>query len=296
VGVPTDWASFLAAAKALKKIGVYGYVTAAASSNSAYGTHTLAAFMINNGGGMFDEQGNADCMYDRNVEAVEYLLELVKGGYVDPGSASYVDTDVYTELKNGKAGMALANPTIPQECGTDPVHGDLVVMSPIKGPHGDVGTIQYLKNYQMYTKTPSIAGSEKFMIWWNELFAGKKGFFAQGITAAVPVRKSVIALPEIQADPQLVKIIKEWVPVAKPESARYPAHLLRPGHGRQRHGHGPVHPVDPGGEDHGDGRPADPAKRDPELRRLLQGVIAEADAAPPSRSIVVCGTARSFAS
>jgi multiple sugar transport system substrate-binding protein len=225
VGVPTDWASFLAAAKALKKIGVYGYVTAAASSNSAYGTHTLASFMINNGGGMFDEQGNADCMYDRNVEAVEYLLELVKGGYVDPGSASYVDTDVYTELKNGKAGMALGNPTIPQECGTDPVHGDLVVMSPIKGPHGDLGTIQYLKNYQMYTKTPSIAGSEKFLLWWNELFAGKKGFFAQGITAAVPVRKSVIALPEIQADPQLVKIIKEWVPVAKPESARY-AHIF----------------------------------------------------------------------
>ena len=55
MGVPTDWASFLAAAKALKKIGVYGYVTAAASSNSAYGTHTLASFMINNGGGMFDE-------------------------------------------------------------------------------------------------------------------------------------------------------------------------------------------------------------------------------------------------
>lgn len=223
--VPTDWASFLAAAKALKKIGVYGYVTAAASSNSAYGTHTLASFMINNGGGMFDEQGNADCLYPRNVEAVEFLLELVKGGYVDPGSASYVDTDVYTELKNGKAGMALANPTIPLECGTDPVHGDLVVMSPIKGPHGDLGTIQYLKNYQMYTKTPSIEGSEAFMLWWNELFAGKTGFFAKGITAAVPIRKSVIALPEIQADPQLVKIIKEWVPVAKPESARY-AHIF----------------------------------------------------------------------
>jgi len=225
VGVPTDWASFLAAAKALKKIGVYGYVTAAASSNSAYGTHTLAAFMINNGGGMFDEQGNVDCLYQRNVEAVDYLLELVKGGYVDPGSVSYQDTDVYTELKNGRAGMALANPTIPQECGTDPVHGDLVVMSPIKGPHGDTGTIQYLKNYQMYSKTPSTAGSEKFLMWWNEKFAGKDGFFAQGITAAVPVRKSVIALPQIQKDPQLVKIIKEWVPVAKPESARY-AHIF----------------------------------------------------------------------
>jgi multiple sugar transport system substrate-binding protein len=220
--VPTDWPSFLAAAKALKKIGVYGYVTAAASSNSAYGTHTLASFMINNGGGMFDEAGNVDCLYDRNVEAIEYLLELVGGGYVDPGSVSYIDTDVYTELKAGRAGMALANPTIPEECGTDPVTGDLVVMSPLSGPHGDKGTIQYLKNYQMYTRTPSIAGSEDFLLWWNQQFVGSKGFYAQGITAAVPIRKSAIALPQVQANPQLVKIINEWVPVAKAESARSP--------------------------------------------------------------------------
>jgi multiple sugar transport system substrate-binding protein len=220
--VPTDWPSFLAAAKALKKIGVYGYVTAASTTNSAYGTHTLAAFMINNGGGMFDEAGNADCLYDRNVEAVEFLLELVKGGYVDPGSASYQDTDVYTQLKNGHAGMALANPTVPQETGQDPVNGDLVVMSPIKGPHGDTGTIQYLKNYQMYTRTPSVAASEAFLAWWIQQFAGSNGFFAKGITGAVPVRKSVIALPKVQADPQLTKIINEWVPIAKPESARCP--------------------------------------------------------------------------
>ena len=71
VAVPTDWTSFMAACKALKKIGKYGYVTAANSSNSAYGTHTLATFMINNGGGMFDETGKADCLFDRNVEAVE---------------------------------------------------------------------------------------------------------------------------------------------------------------------------------------------------------------------------------
>jgi multiple sugar transport system substrate-binding protein len=220
--VPTDWPSFLAAAKALKKIGVYGYVTAAASSNSAYGTHTLASFMINNGGGMFDEAGNADCLYDRNVEAVEYLLELSQGGYIDPGSVSYIDTDVYSELKAGRAGMALANATIPEECGTSPVTGDLVVMSPLAGPHGDKGTIQYLKNYQMYTRTPSVAGSEAFLLWWNQQFVGAKGFYAQGITAAVPIRKSAIALPQVQADPQLVKIIKEWVPVAKAESARSP--------------------------------------------------------------------------
>jgi multiple sugar transport system substrate-binding protein len=225
VAVPTDWTSFMAACKALKKIGKYGYVTAANSSNSAYGTHTLATFMINNGGGMFDETGKADCLFDRNVEAVEYLLEMSKNKYIDPGSVSYIDTDVYTALKSGRVGMALANATIPQETGGTPTKTDFAVMSPIKSPHGTTGTIQYLKNYQMYTKTPSNAASEKFLIWWNQQFVGSKGFFAQGVTAAVPVRKSAIALPQVQADPNLVKIIKEWVPVAKPESARY-AHIF----------------------------------------------------------------------
>ncbi len=225
VAVPTDWTSFMAACKALKKIGKYGYVTAANSSNSAYGTHTLAAFMINNGGGMFDETGKADALYERNVEAVEYLLEMSKNKYIDPGSVSYIDTDVYTALKSGRVGMALANATIPQETGGTPTNSPFAVMSPLAGPHGNKGTIQYLKNYQMYTKTPSNAASEKFLLWWNQQFVGKKGFFAQGITAAVPVRKSAIALPEVQADPNLVKIINEWVPVAKPESARY-AHIF----------------------------------------------------------------------
>jgi multiple sugar transport system substrate-binding protein len=225
VAVPTDWNSFMAACKALKKIGKYGYVTAANSSNSAYGTHTLAAFMINNGGGMFDETGKADCLFDRNVEAVEYLLEMSKNKYIDPGSVSYIDTDVYTALKSGRVGMALANPTVPQETGGSPTNTDFAVMSPIKSPHGTTGTIQYLKNYQMYTNTPSKAASEKFLEWWNQQFVGAKGFYAQGITGAVPIRKSAIALPQVQADPNLVKIIKEWVPVAKPESARF-AHIF----------------------------------------------------------------------
>ena len=278
--VPTDWPSFLAAAKALKKIGVYGYVTAAASSNSAYGTHTLASFMINNGGGMFDEAGNADCLYSRNVEAVEYLLGLkFQGGCVDPGSVSYIDTDVYSELKAGRAGMALANATIPEECGTNPVTGDLVVMSPLAGPHGDKGTIQYLKNYQMYTRTPSIAGSEAFLLWWNEQFVGAKGFYAQGITAAVPIWR-----PRDRAAPG------PGGPAAGEDHQRVGAggqgrvrplagYLRWARHGRQRHGHGAVHTVDPGGEDHGYRCPADPSVRNAELWHLLSGVTARAGTA-----------------
>jgi multiple sugar transport system substrate-binding protein len=220
--VPTDWPSYLAACKALKKIGVYGYVTAAATSNAAYGTHTLAYWMLNNGGGMFDEHGNVDCLYSRNVEAVEFLLELVQGGYVDPGSIGYTDTDVYTELKSGRVGMTLANPTIPEETGTDPSTGPFKVMSPIAGPHGDKATLQYLKNFMMFKNTPSAAASEALLLYWTKLFGGKNSLFVRGNTGAVPIRKSVVNSPAVQSNPQLVKIINEWVPIAKEESARCP--------------------------------------------------------------------------
>lgn len=220
--VPTDWDSYLAAAKALKKIGVYGYVTSAATSNAAYGTHSLATWMLNNGGGMFDEAGDVDCLYPRNIEAVEFLLELVKSGYVDPGSIGYTDTDVYTELKSGRAGMTLANSTIPEETGTDPVTGPFKVMSPIAGPHGDKATLQYLKNFMMFKNTPSAAASESLLLYWTELFGGKDSLFVRGNTGCLPIRKSVQSSRAIQSNPQLLKIIKEWVPIAKEESARCP--------------------------------------------------------------------------
>jgi multiple sugar transport system substrate-binding protein len=223
--VPTDWDSYLAAALKLKKIGVYGYVCAAATSNAAYGTHTLAYFMLGNGGGMFDEAGDVECLYPRNVEAVEFLLKMVKAGVVDPGSIGYTDTDVYTELKSGRVGMTLANSTIPEETGTSPVTGPFKVMSPIAGPHGNKATLQYLKNFMMFKNTPSVAASEDLLLWWTELFGGKDSLFVRGDTGALPIRKSVLNSSAVQSNPQLVKIINEWVPIAKEESARCP-HLF----------------------------------------------------------------------
>jgi multiple sugar transport system substrate-binding protein len=223
--VPTDWDSYMAAALKLKKIGVYGYVCAAATSDAAYGTHTLAYFMLGNGGGMFDEAGDVDCLYPRNIEAVDFLLKMVKAGVVDPGSIGYTDTDVYTELKSGRVGMTLANNTIPEETGTSPVSGPFKVMSPIAGPHGDKATLQYLKNFMMFKNTPSVAASEALLLFWIDLFGGKDSLFVRGDTGVVPIRKSVLRSPAIQSNPQLVKIINEWAPVAKEESARCP-HLF----------------------------------------------------------------------
>src|SRR5215211_1642204 len=53
--VPTDWQSYLDACAELKKSKIYGYGTGAGAG--AYtGQHAIVCWMINNGGGLFDEQ------------------------------------------------------------------------------------------------------------------------------------------------------------------------------------------------------------------------------------------------
>ncbi|MFZ8452985.1 extracellular solute-binding protein, partial [Staphylococcus aureus] len=59
VDVPTDWKSYLEAAKALAKIGVVGLGTGAGAGNNL-GNHLMASLMINNGGGIFNAEGKPD--------------------------------------------------------------------------------------------------------------------------------------------------------------------------------------------------------------------------------------------
>lgn len=215
--IPTDWDSLLAAGKALKKIGVIGAATAA-GSGAAFGGHMMVSMMINNGGGLFDEDGKPNCTYERNVEAMDFVREMVAAGMVDPASVSYSNNNLYSQFASQQAGMGIVNATLPAETGI--TNGDLVVPAPLKGPHGNTGTLEYLKNFMMYTNTPSDTGSASFLKWWLQQFAGSGGLFAKGVTGSLPIRKSVIKLPQIQSDPNVVKILKEWQPVAKGYSAR----------------------------------------------------------------------------
>jgi multiple sugar transport system substrate-binding protein len=215
--LPTTWDEWLTAGKALAKIGCFGLATSA-SASSAYGGHMMVSLMINNGGGLYDEDGKPDATYSRNIEAMDFVREMVAAGAVDPGSVSYTDQNLYDSFKNGKAAIGFTNATLPVTSGLN--DGSLVIPDPIKGPHGNTGTLQYLKNYMMYKNTPSQAGSEAFMEYWLNSFAGKDGLFAKGSTGALPIRKSVIALPEYQSVPNTKKILEQWEPIAKSYSAR----------------------------------------------------------------------------
>jgi len=212
VPAPTDWQSYLNAAAALKKIGVYALGTGSGSGNFQ-GGQTIVALMINNGGGLFDENHRPNCVTPRNIEAVDFVLEMVKKGYVDPGASQYTVQNVAAQWKAGKFGLGFDVPTLPDNIGAG---WDGVVGSPLTGPHGDKGTLGFINNIMMWKNTPSQKASEAFLDYYYHHMAP---LWTQGTMTALPPLKSIMATKEFQANKVLVKVAQEWQPLAKTYAA-----------------------------------------------------------------------------
>jgi len=208
VGVPTDWDSLLTAGKALKKIGVVGFGTGA-GTGSLLGGQTILGLMINNGGGWFDPDGKPDCVTERNIETLQFLQELSRNGIMDPAAISYTGANLNKDWLSGKIGMGFNNvPSV----GTALGGTDILVASPLKGPHGDMGALYYVNNLMMYTNTPSQESSNAFLRWYLD---NMKDYWQKGVISAIPVRKSIVQLPEFQKDANSVKAVAEWQPISK---------------------------------------------------------------------------------
>ncbi|MET1087736.1 MAG: extracellular solute-binding protein [Arthrobacter sp.] len=214
VEVPKDWASLLEAGKALKKIGAFGFATGSGAGNNI-GNHSMIMMMINNGGGVFTPDGQLDVMNARNVEAVEFLLEMVSNGIIDPAAVSYTTENLDAQWKDKKAAFGPYLLGVPERVGD--TSGDIVVASPIAGPHGDKAGLVFPNNIMMYTNTPSQASTEAFLV----AYLGQlKELWQQKLMNALPVFKSITELPEFKADANNVKIVNEWQPIAKTFAAQ----------------------------------------------------------------------------
>ena len=207
--VPTDWDSFEAACKALKKNGVYGYGTYA-GAGAFTGGHNLVCHMINNGGGLFDEDNNPNTVTPENIEAMEWVLGLVKSGYVDPRAAVYTSDNAYQQMNQGKFGMIWdgAGTAANVNAATSK---NLAVVSPLDGPSKKKGALYFPNNIMMYKNTPSQAASEAFLTYYYQTMK------------SLWTKKTGIGLPPLQSiadaayadDANATKIIKEWQPISK---------------------------------------------------------------------------------
>jgi multiple sugar transport system substrate-binding protein len=208
--VPTDWQSYLNAADALKKIGVYGYGTGAGAGNYT-GSHCLVSFMINNGGGLFDEQQKPNCVTPANIEALNFVLEMVHKGYVDPASSTYTSQNVQSQWGAKKFGLGFDTGSLAANV-AGAVGPDLAVGSPLVGPSGKKGALYFPNNIMMYKNTPSQAGSEAFLTYYYKnmapLWDPAIGY------SGLPPLKSITQSKAFQSDPNNVKIIQEWQPIS----------------------------------------------------------------------------------
>ena len=207
---PTNWDEYEKVCAALKKIGVYGYGTYAGAGGFT-GQHNLVAHMINNGGGLFDSNHQPNCVTPENIQAMEWVLGLVKNGYVDPRAATYTGQNAQSQWKAGKYGLGFDTGGLAQNLGGAYAQ-DVVVGEPLTGPTGKKGALFFPNNIMMYKKNPSQEGTEAFATYY---YQNMKPLWTKKTGIGLPPLKSIAATPEFRADPNAVKIIEQWQPISK---------------------------------------------------------------------------------
>jgi len=197
---PTDWTSFEAACKALKTKGAGAFT----------GFHILVSHMINNGGGLFDDKQQPNCVTKENIEAMDWVLGLVKNGYVDPRSATYTSDNAYAQLNAKKFGMMWDGAGLTANANAA-VAKDMMVADPLTGPSGKKGALYFPNNIMMYKNTPSQKASEAFLTYY---YQNMKTLWTLKTGIGLPPLKS-IAKEAYASDANATKIINDWQPISK---------------------------------------------------------------------------------
>jgi multiple sugar transport system substrate-binding protein len=209
VDVPTDWQSHMDACAALKKIGVYGFGLSGGAGGNAF--QAIVGFMINNGGGIFDEEQKPNLVTPANIEAIAYVQELVRKGYADPRSVGYTTANTQDQWKAGKFGMQVEAPGLAATLGGAKAT-DVVVGEPLTSASGKKGALSFPNNIMMYTNTPSQKGSEAFLTYYYKSMAP---LWTQHTGIGLPVLKSIAETAEFRSDTNAAKIVDAWQPIAK---------------------------------------------------------------------------------
>ena len=209
VAAPTDWQSYLDACEALKKIGAFGFGIASGATGNGF--QILTGLLINNGGGLFDGDQKPACVTDENIQALDFVVEMVRKGYMDPGSIGYSTDNAQTQWKAEKFAMGYEGPGLAANLG-GPFAKDVVIGDPLVGATGKKGALYFANNIMMYTHTPSQKDSEAFLTYY---FKNMAPLWTKQTGIGLPVLKSITETPEFKSDANAAKLIADWQPICK---------------------------------------------------------------------------------
>ena len=91
------------------------------------------------------------------------------------------------------------------------VGAGLKVLTPLKNGSGKKGALFFPNNIMMYKNTPSVKGSEAFLTYY---YKNMKPLWTQSTGVGLPVLKSLTETSQFKADPNMVKVISEVLPVS----------------------------------------------------------------------------------
>ena len=205
---PANWQELKAAAKALTddKAGRYGLV----ACGDTLGSQWIFTLILNNGGGLFTPDKKPDLGSERNLEALRFLSDLVQSRLINPASAGYKDEDELSAFSQGTGAITLHAPGASGRL--TKIADKIGILKPLVGPHGDQGTVFWVNNIMLYKQGKHPAEAKEFLQWWSE---HQKDLWTKGNVSQLPVRKSFVADPFFQNNPELKFILENYVPVAK---------------------------------------------------------------------------------
>lgn len=207
---PTSWDEYEAVCKKLKAKGIYGYGTYSGAGGFT-GFHNLVSHMINNGGGLFDSSQKPNCVTGENIEAMDWVIGLVKQGYVDPRAGTYTAQNAQDQYKAKKFGMGFDTAGLAQNVGGD-VGANLVVGDPLTSHKGTKGALFFPNNIMMYKNNPSQKGTEAFATYY---YQNMKPLWTKKTGIGLPVLKSIASDPVFSSDTNFQTTINKWQPISK---------------------------------------------------------------------------------
>ena len=113
IEVPTTWAELKDACQAIKDFYNGEVYSIGLDMTEDEGQATFAYFAWGNNGGFVDADGNWALNSDANVEAVQYIMDLVKEGYANPSPSTQTRYELQDLFGAGKLAMLITTNQLP---------------------------------------------------------------------------------------------------------------------------------------------------------------------------------------
>lgn len=104
---PTTWEELEEMSKVLKDKGLVEYPMVWSWAQAEASICTLVALLYGNGGTFVDDKGDPTFNSEAGVETVQWMVDSIDKGIVNPASLSYLEEDVRNVFSQGKAAFAV---------------------------------------------------------------------------------------------------------------------------------------------------------------------------------------------